>query len=62
MAENLEALRRKICELESINDQLATELKYLDDLLKKVGFKDGLVTLKEAAVEILDQGDPLEED
>ena len=48
-----EKLFRKISELESINDQLASELRFLDDLLKKVGFDEGLVTLKSAAQELI---------
>jgi hypothetical protein len=50
-----EELLKKISELESFNDQLLAEIRYLDDLLKKVGFEDGLATLKFAAQEILDQ-------
>lgn len=50
-----EDLKRRISELESINDQLAAELRYLDELLKEIGFEDGLITLKLAALELLDQ-------
>ena len=52
-----EHLKKRISELESINDQLAAELRYLDDLLKEVGFEDGLITLKYAALELLEHGD-----
>ena len=52
---NEEKLTRRISELESINDQLIAELRYLDQLLKEVGFEEGLVTLKFAALELLDQ-------
>lgn len=48
-----EELKRRISELESINDQLSAELRYLDTLLKEIGFQEGLVTLKEAAIELL---------
>ena len=48
-----EKLIRHISELESINDQLASELRFLDDLLRKVGFEQGLVTLKSAAEELI---------
>ena len=48
-------LKRRISELESINDQLSAELRYLDDLLKEIGFEEGLITLKSAALELLDQ-------
>ena len=50
-----QALERRISELESINDQLTAELRYLDQLLKEVGFDEGLITLKAAAIELLQQ-------
>jgi len=50
-----EDLLKKISELESINDQLQAEIRYLDELLKQVGFEEGLKTLKMAARELLDQ-------
>lgn len=56
-----EELTRRISELESINDQLSAELRYLDELLKEIGFEDGLITLKSAALELLEQ-DQGEED
>lgn len=46
---------RKISELESINDQLQMEIGYLDQLLKEVGFIEGLKTLKFAASELIEQ-------
>lgn len=46
---------KKISELESLNDQLQAEIRYLDNLLKKIGFQQGLITLKEAALELLQQ-------
>ncbi len=48
-------LLRKISELESLNDQLVAELKFLDALLRKVGFEEGLITLKIAAQELIDK-------
>jgi len=58
-----EAMLRKISELESINDQLQTEIRYLDHLLRAVGFEEGLKTLKFAAQELIEQDkqDPQEE-
>lgn len=56
-----EELTRRISELESINDQLSAELRYLDELLKEIGFEEGLITLKSAALELLEQ-DQGEED
>ena len=50
-----ETLKRRISELESINDQLTAEFRYLDQLLKEVGFEEGLLTLKSAALELLEQ-------
>ncbi len=50
-----EILKRRISELESINDQLTAELRYLDRLLKEVGFEEGLSTLKFAALELLEE-------
>ncbi|NGX48123.1 MAG: hypothetical protein K1000chlam3_01513 [Chlamydiae bacterium] len=58
---DLGQLKHRISELESINDQLIAELRYLDGLLKEVGFEEGLITLKFAALELLDQ-DREEED
>jgi len=49
-----EKLIKRISELESLNDQLASELRFLDDLLRKVGFDQGLVTLKSAAEELIE--------
>ncbi len=48
-------LKKRISELETINDQLLTEMEYLNWLLKEVGFEEGLVTLKFAAEELLEQ-------
>ncbi len=46
--------KKKIAKLESINDQLQAEFNHLNHLLKKVGFEDGIKSLKEAAKELLD--------
>lgn len=48
-------MQKKLAELESINDQLSAEIKYLDQLLKQVGFEEGLKTLKTAAQELIDE-------
>ncbi len=50
-----EHMLKKISELESINDQLQAEVRYLDKLLRQVGFEDGLKTLKFAAQELIEQ-------
>jgi hypothetical protein len=52
---NKEEMLKKISELESLNDQLQAEIRYLDILLKKIGFEEGLITLKFAAQELLEQ-------
>jgi hypothetical protein len=52
---------KRIAELESLNDQLVAELRYLDDLLKQLGFQEGLKTLKYAAKEMLEQDKSEEE-
>lgn len=48
-----EALQR-IAYLEFENDQLSAELRYLDKLLRSIGFPEGLTTVKEAALELMD--------
>lgn len=48
-------MQRKLAKLESICDQLQSEMKYLDQLLVEVGFEEGLKTLKAAAIELIDK-------
>lgn len=48
-------LLTKIAKLESLCDQLQSEMSYIDKLLREVGFEEGLTTLKEAALELLDK-------
>lgn len=48
-------LIKKIAQLESANDQLVAEFQFLNDITKKLGFQDGLKTLKEAAKELLEE-------
>ena len=50
-----ETLIKKLSEMESMNDQLVSELRFLDRLLRKVGFEEGLKTLKSAAQELIEQ-------
>ena len=47
-------LLRRIAKLETVNDQLAAELHYLEHLAKALGFAEGLKTLKAAALEMLE--------
>lgn len=51
-------LEKKIAHLESINDQLTTELTYIDKLMRQVGFTHGLATVKATAREIYEKGGP----
>jgi len=44
---------KKLAKLETINDQLAAEISYLDQLSRSLGFAEGLKTLKSAALEML---------
>jgi hypothetical protein len=44
----------KIARLEVINDHLETELHRLDELLRAVGFDDGIESLKTASAELLE--------
>lgn len=48
-------LIKKIARLETINDQLISELQYLDSITRELGFQDGLKTLKAAAQELLEE-------
>lgn len=50
-------LLKKIAYLEFENDQLQTEIQYVDHLLKLIGFSDGLETIKLAAQEIINQNE-----
>lgn len=50
---NKAQLEKKIAYLEFVHDQLETELVYVDDLLKSVGFPQGLNSAKEVALELL---------
>jgi prefoldin subunit 5 len=46
---NLQQLQTQLARLESTHDHLNTEVDHVNDLLKKIGFKNGLETLKSAA-------------
>ena len=49
-------LLQKIARLESVNDQLVSEVEYVDRLMKMLGFSEGLKSVKSTAQEILDNG------
>ncbi len=46
-------LNNKIAVLESLVDHLKTELSYLNQLLVECGFSEGIITLKQAAEEMI---------
>lgn len=48
-------LEKKLAYLEFVNDQLVTEVTYVDSLLKSIGFPEGLHSVKLVANEILDE-------
>lgn len=47
-------MMQKIAKLETVNDQLAAEIQYLEHLTRALGFAEGLATLKAAALEMLE--------
>lgn len=47
-----EDLNKKVARLEFANDQLLTELAYIDQLMRQVGFSEGLSSLKATAQEL----------
>jgi hypothetical protein len=49
------ANEQKIAYLEFVNDQLLSEIQYIDRLLKIIGFPDGLETIKSAALEVIEE-------
>lgn len=49
-----EQLLKKIAVLESVNDLLSTEVSYVDQLMRMIGFTDGLQTVKVSAQELVD--------
>jgi len=52
---NKTQLQQRIARLEFVHDQLETELTYVDELLKSVGFPRGLASAKEVALELLEE-------
>jgi len=53
---NKENLLKKLAKMEFINDQLLAELAYIDQLMRHVGFTDGLESLKSTAKELYENG------
>jgi hypothetical protein len=54
-------LLQKLARLESANDQLVSEIAYIDRLMRLVGFTEGLASLKATALELY-EGQNEEED
>ena len=52
---HMKKILQQIAYLEFANDQLSTELQYVDKLLRAVGFTDGLTTVKQAAKELFEE-------
>lgn len=49
---------KKIAALESLVDHLKTELSYLNEILIRCGFPEGIVTLKKTVEEVLSEETP----
>lgn len=49
-------LKEKIAYLESVNDQLYSELLHIDQMMRAIGFSNGLSTVKETAKGISEEG------
>lgn len=47
-------LNKEVARLEFANDQLLAELAYIDQLMRQVGFSEGLASLKATAQELYD--------
>jgi hypothetical protein len=53
MDNNLHQLKARVASLESKIDMLESELMYLNDMLIRCGFPEGVATLKETVQELL---------
>lgn len=51
----LAEMQQRIAHLEFVNDQLFAEIRYVDELLRLIGFCDGLESIKSAAKEVLEK-------
>lgn len=50
-------LYKRLAYLEFVNDQLTSEVAYVDELLKQVGFMNGLDSVKQVAHELIAEGE-----
>lgn len=55
-------LINRLAHLESVHDQLLTELTYLDTLMRQVGFSGGIEAFKETALEMYQKEQESEKD
>lgn len=55
------SLEKKLAYMEFVNDQLVSELRYVDNLLRVIGFPDGLDTIKSAAEEVIEEEEEFNE-
>lgn len=58
MDKTLHQLKSRIASLESKTDLLESELMYLNDMLIRCGFPEGIHTLKETVKELLAEESP----
>lgn len=52
---DLQTLEKRIAYLEFVNDQLQSEIEYVDLLLREAGFSEGLATIKSVAKEVIEE-------
>ncbi|HXF28458.1 MAG TPA: hypothetical protein VN457_01290 [Chlamydiales bacterium] len=52
---DVKKMLEKMAHLEFVNDQVVAELQSTDQLLRRIGFADGLSSVKSAAQEIYEQ-------
>jgi hypothetical protein len=52
---DLQTLEKRVAYLEFVNDQLQSEIEYVDLLLREAGFSEGLSTLKSVALEVIEE-------
>jgi hypothetical protein len=53
-------MNKKIARLQSLHNELQAELSYVDNLLRSVGFPQGLASAKEIALELIQNSGPKE--
>ena len=59
---NKTQMSKKIIRLESLHDELQAEIAYIDNLLRSVGFPQGLASAKEIALELIKKPNPQQKD